>query len=190
MKCYTMFRNAYNMISISLLVTFLRVARINRIQVSIILNRNLRLRPVLIHGQRAILPNQMPLCLVIRGWLACHNRMLPNLVIVTLRRRLIDLVRSVRVTRVFLIQRPSRKLAPVKTRRLLRLVVSEADGDKLTAVRGAEVETVGCRSIAKNRLLEGHDRNDGFDHRLIHLGEGVFFLPGVLGATSCQVGDV
>ena len=46
---------------ISPTVTFLWVGWINRIQALIILNRNLRLRPLLIDGQRTILPNQMPL---------------------------------------------------------------------------------------------------------------------------------
>ncbi|CAI6230697.1 unnamed protein product [Periconia digitata] len=45
------------------------------IQPTIILNRNLRLHPVLIHSERAVLPYQMPLLLVVRRGLARNDRL-------------------------------------------------------------------------------------------------------------------
>ena len=81
----------------------------------------------------------MPLRLVISRRLTRNDGVLPNLLIITLRSRLIHLVSSIRMTRVFLIQRTASKFTPVETRWLLRLMVPEADGDKLVAVRSTEV---------------------------------------------------
>ena len=69
-------------------------------------------------------------------------------------------------------------------------MVAKADGNELVAIRGAEVEAVGRFFVAKGLLLKFHDCDDGFDHRFVHLFEGVCFLPGVLGAAVGEVGDV
>ena len=57
----------------------------------------------------------------------------------------------------------------------------------LFAVGGAEIETVGSLFVAQLLLLELHDLHHGLVHRLQHLGQGVLFVPGVLGAVVGEV---
>ena len=132
----------------------------------------------------------MPLGLIICCWLARDNRMLSNLFVIPLGCHFIDLVGAIGVTRIFLVQGSACKFAPVQARRLLRGVVSEADGDELLAVRRAKIKAVWRRLSAEGLLLQVHDCDDGFDHGGMHVRERILFFPRIFGTAAREVGHV
>ena len=166
------------------------IVRIHRIQTRIILNRHLPLHPLLINRKRAIRRDQMPLRFIISGRLTRNNRMLPNLIVCTLRRIFVRLRRIVGAARVFVVQRLAGEFAPVEAGGLLGGVVAEADGDHFLTVRGAEIQAVGGFLVAEGFLLEFHDLDYGFIHCAVHGRNGILFLPGILRAVVREVGYV
>ena len=166
------------------------MAWVHSIKLLIIINRHLLLRATFIHRKRTVSVNQMPLVIIVSGRLARYNGVLADLVVLTLRGPFVDLVGAVRMTGVLLVQCPAGKFAPVKTWRLLCCVVPKADGDHLLAVRGAQIETVGCGLLAQLLLLELHDLDDGLLHRIQHFRDWILFLPRIFGALVSEVGHV
>lgn len=165
-------------------------ARVLCVQRRVVLNRYLSLLPLLIDYQRAVLPDQIPLFLIVCRRLARDDCMFANSLVLSPDGLLIDQLFRVWVAGVLHVKCTTSEFGPVERRRLLGSMVAETNGDHLATVCRTEVERVGFLRVAALELLELHDLNNGLAHCSKHRGEGIGLLPGFPCTMVCQVGHV
>ena len=142
---------------------------------------------ILINHQAAILLNDIPLLLVIRARLARDNNMCPMLLRIFMSRRILLPLRAVRILSIE--GNPCLR-APVKTRWLLRGMISNSNSNQSLPVRYANIQTIRLGLVPQLLPLQLCDSMQGLSHRLPHLLHGKLLFPASLASAVGQVGDV